>query len=197
MAMAYMAAFATLLAVLRWWLDADPMRSTRLSLWSLLVTVVFAHVIATAWQFPEPWLMMVAACMSVSVQLSSPWVPTYARLRPATEKSDLAEEGNHGCSGYPGWPRGVGGLALRACQRTCQPPHAPLRDRPGSASSAWGSYSSSLALSRQSASGCRRTSPRSSEQTQARSHHGTPGDRVDARTVAAEEFRQPRPSGRR
>ena len=41
--MAYMAAFATLLAVLRWWLDADPLRSTRLSLWSLVVTVVFAH----------------------------------------------------------------------------------------------------------------------------------------------------------
>jgi len=82
MAMAYMAAFATLLAVLRWWLDADPLRGTRLSLWSLLVTVVFAHIIATAWQFPEPWLMMVAGCMSVSVQLSSPWVPTCARLRP-------------------------------------------------------------------------------------------------------------------
>ena len=86
MAMAYMAAFATLLAVLRWWLDADPMRSTRLSLWSLLVTVVFAHFIATAWQFPEPWLMMVAACMSVTVQLSSPWVPIYARLRPQRKK---------------------------------------------------------------------------------------------------------------
>lgn len=82
MAMAYMAAFATLLAVLRWWLDADPLRSTRLSLWSLLVTVVFAYIIATAWQFPKPWLMMVAGCISVSVQLSSPWVPTYARLRP-------------------------------------------------------------------------------------------------------------------
>ena len=30
--------------------------------------------------------MMVAACMSVSVQLSSPWVPTYARLRPQRKK---------------------------------------------------------------------------------------------------------------
>ncbi len=85
-AMAYMAVFATLLAVLRWWLDADPMRNTRLSLRSLLVTVIFAHAIATVWQFPEPWLMMVAACMSVSVQLSSPWVPTYARLRPQRKK---------------------------------------------------------------------------------------------------------------
>ena len=84
--MAYMAVFATLLAVLRWWLDADPLRSTRLSLWSLLATVVVAHIVATAWQFPEPWLMMVAACMSVSVQLSSPWVPIHARLRPQRKK---------------------------------------------------------------------------------------------------------------
>jgi hypothetical protein len=81
-AMAFVAAFATLLAVLRWWLDADPLRGARLSLWSLLVTVVIAHVVASAWQFPEPWLMMIAACMSVTVQLSSPWVPVYARLRP-------------------------------------------------------------------------------------------------------------------
>jgi hypothetical protein len=86
MAMAYIAAFATLLAVLRWWLDADPMRSTRLSLWSLLVTVGIAHFIAMVWQFPEPWLMMVAACMSVSVQLSSPWVPIYSRLHPQRKK---------------------------------------------------------------------------------------------------------------
>ena len=86
MAMAYMAAFATLLAVLRWWLYADPMRSTRLSLASVLVTVVIAHIIAAAWQFPEPWLMMVAACMSVTVQLSSPWVPIYARLHSQRKK---------------------------------------------------------------------------------------------------------------
>jgi hypothetical protein len=87
MALAYMAAFATLLAVVRWWLAANPMRSTRLSIWSLVVTVIFAHIVATVWQFPEPWLMMVAACMSVSVQLSSPWVPTYARLRPQRKKT--------------------------------------------------------------------------------------------------------------
>jgi hypothetical protein len=86
MVMAYVAAFATLLALLRWWLNADPMRGTRLSLWSLLITVFFAHMIATAWQFPEPWLSMVAACMSVAVQISSPWVPLHARLRPQRKK---------------------------------------------------------------------------------------------------------------
>jgi hypothetical protein len=85
-AMAYMAVFATLLGLLRWWLDADPMRNTRLSIWSLVVTVVIACCIAGAWHFPEPWLMMVAACMSVSVQLASPWVPLYARLHPQRKK---------------------------------------------------------------------------------------------------------------
>jgi hypothetical protein len=42
--------------------------------------------VASILQFPEPWLMMVAGCMSVSVQLASPWVPTHARLRPQRKK---------------------------------------------------------------------------------------------------------------
>jgi hypothetical protein len=85
-AMAYMAAFATLLAVLRWWVNADPLRNVRLGLWSVAAAVAFAYFVELLWQFPEPWLMMVAACMSVSVQLSSPWVPTHARLRPQRKR---------------------------------------------------------------------------------------------------------------
>ena len=84
--MAHMAAFAALLALVRWWRQSDPLRSARLSLVSLIVTVVAAHIVASVLQFPEPWLMMVAGCMSVAVQLASPWVPTYARLRPQRKK---------------------------------------------------------------------------------------------------------------
>jgi hypothetical protein len=84
--MAYMAVFATLLALVRWWRQSDPLRATRLSLASLIVTAIGAHIAALAWQFPEPWLMMVAGSMSVSVQLASPWVPMYARLRPQRKK---------------------------------------------------------------------------------------------------------------
>ena len=75
--MAYMAVFATLLAVLRWWVDADPLRHAA----EPLVAPGdrgFVHLVAALWHFPEPWLAMVAACMSVSVQLASPWVPGYA-----------------------------------------------------------------------------------------------------------------------
>ena len=48
--------------------------------------MVVAYIIASACRFPQPWLPMVAACMSVSVQLSSPWVPIFARLRPQRKK---------------------------------------------------------------------------------------------------------------
>jgi hypothetical protein len=82
MAMAFMAVFASLMAVMRWWLAADPMRRNRLSLWSVLAAAVLGWLVALVWQFPQPWLIMVAACISVSVQLSSPWTPYYARLRP-------------------------------------------------------------------------------------------------------------------
>jgi hypothetical protein len=84
--MAYMAAFAALFALVRWWRQSDPMRSTRLNLGWLVVSVIAAHIVASILQFPEPWLMMVAGCMSVAVQLSSPWVPSHARLRPQRKK---------------------------------------------------------------------------------------------------------------
>jgi len=81
LAMAYMASFGTLMLVLRWWRQADPLRSVRLSLWSLLVTVIVAAVVAGLWHFPQPWLVMVAATISVAVQLASPWQHPRARLQ--------------------------------------------------------------------------------------------------------------------
>jgi hypothetical protein len=71
---AYLACFATLFLVLRWWRQADPLRAARLSLWSTLICTLMAGVVASAWHFPQPWLVMVAAMMSVSIQLASPRV---------------------------------------------------------------------------------------------------------------------------
>jgi serine/threonine protein kinase len=79
--LAYMACFATLLAVIRWWRQADPLRSTRMSLWSMGFCALVAWIVAAVWLFPQPWLMMVACAMSVAVQLASPWV--HPRLRRA------------------------------------------------------------------------------------------------------------------
>jgi eukaryotic-like serine/threonine-protein kinase len=70
--MAYMACFGTLLFVMRWWLQADPLRRTRLSVLTVLLSIVIAAIVAQLWQFPQPWLPMVAGAMSVAVQLASP-----------------------------------------------------------------------------------------------------------------------------
>lgn len=79
--LAYVACFGTLFLLVRWWLQTDPLRSTRLSLSKLIMSVLVAGVVAWAWQFPQPWLPMVACVISVSVQLSSPWMPTGRRWR--------------------------------------------------------------------------------------------------------------------
>ena len=71
--MAYVASFGTLFLLVRWWLQSDPLRAARLSLLKLVFSIVVAGVVAWAWQFPQPWLPMVAGAISVSVQLASPW----------------------------------------------------------------------------------------------------------------------------
>jgi len=74
-AMAYLAYFGFLLLILRWWRQADPARSARLSLWTTGSCVFWAWLLSQFWQFPQPWGLMLAAVISVSVQLSSPWAP--------------------------------------------------------------------------------------------------------------------------
>ncbi len=75
MLLAHMAVFGTLFFVIRWWLQASPPRTTRLSLWFMFVSIVTAAAVAAVWHFPQPWLVTVACAMSVAVQLASPWVP--------------------------------------------------------------------------------------------------------------------------
>ena len=72
--LAFLAVFGTLLALVRWWRHTDPLRATRLSLWSMFIASALAGVIAWAWHFPQPWLIMVACTISAAVQISSPWV---------------------------------------------------------------------------------------------------------------------------
>jgi len=79
--LSHLAVFGTLMLLLRWWRQADPLRSSRLSLRSLVLCGVVAGVVAAGWHFPQPWLPMVAATMSVAVQLSSPWVAPPERRR--------------------------------------------------------------------------------------------------------------------
>jgi len=77
---AFLAYFGSLFFVVGWWKQADPMRRTRLSIWSTVVAVFVAWAITCVWPFPQPWGLMVAAIMAMSVQLVSPFVPPDKRV---------------------------------------------------------------------------------------------------------------------
>jgi hypothetical protein len=76
---AFLASFGTLFLFIRFWRLADPMRRHRLRLWPILLHVGAGFVVSAFWEFPQPWLPMVAGAISASVQLSSPWVPRQRR----------------------------------------------------------------------------------------------------------------------
>jgi hypothetical protein len=77
---AYLVYFGGLFTVLRWWRQMDPLRKTRFSLLGTTVCVLWAWVMHMLFRFPQPWGFVVAAAISVAVQLSAPWV------RPGTEQ---------------------------------------------------------------------------------------------------------------
>ncbi len=79
----FVAYFAFLLPVLRWWRQADPLRGSRFSLWWTIVCVGWALLLSMAWPFPQPWGMMAAAAIAVSVQLAAPWVDPRRRFSAA------------------------------------------------------------------------------------------------------------------
>ena len=67
---AFLANFATLFVILRWWRQVDPLRRTRFSLFATIACVLVAMLIP--WQIP--WGFLLAATISVSIQLSAPWM---------------------------------------------------------------------------------------------------------------------------
>ncbi len=70
---AWMLHFAILMAVVRWWRLTDPMRSRRLSLWSVAVVVVADWLIQQLIPIPQPWGMLVAGTAVIAVQIAATW----------------------------------------------------------------------------------------------------------------------------
>ncbi|HEV3137651.1 MAG TPA: serine/threonine-protein kinase [Pirellulales bacterium] len=85
--LAHLAYFGALFGVISWWRQANPLRRTRLSVWCTVGCVFWAWMIDLVWSFPQPWGLMVAAIISISVQLVSPFVPEHERLaKPAGQE---------------------------------------------------------------------------------------------------------------
>jgi hypothetical protein len=66
--------FGGLFVALRWWRQADPLRSARVSAWAVAVAAVWAWALHLFWTFPQPLGLMLAAVIALGVQLSAPWI---------------------------------------------------------------------------------------------------------------------------
>jgi hypothetical protein len=83
----YVAYFAFLFLVPRWWRQTDFTRTSRLSAWSVVTCIGWAWFLQLFWSFPQPLGMMAAGIIAVSTQLASPWMPP-SRRRALSEAPD-------------------------------------------------------------------------------------------------------------
>lgn len=81
----YVAYFAFLFVVMRWWRLAEWTRPSRVSLWSIAFAGFIGWGLTFFWWFPQPTGMLLAAAIAFTVQLSSPW------LSPS-ERRELAQK---------------------------------------------------------------------------------------------------------
>ncbi|MGB7343723.1 MAG: serine/threonine-protein kinase [Pirellulaceae bacterium] len=86
-ASALMAHFALLFVAVRWWKPVDPLRRTRLSLWSVAVTVVTAWAVHQVLPIPQPYGMLIAGGIAIAIQMSAPWVDPRSVKRSQTMPS--------------------------------------------------------------------------------------------------------------
>ena len=82
--------FAAQFLILRWWRQADALRPARLSLWDSGVCVLVAFIGAQFLPVALPWGPMLAASISLTVQLASPWVSSAERVRMRDEATAAA-----------------------------------------------------------------------------------------------------------
>ena len=59
----------------------DPLRATRLSIWTTGVCVLWAAVLEMFWHFPQPWGLMMVASISIAAQLAAPWLSQAERAK--------------------------------------------------------------------------------------------------------------------
>ena len=86
---AFLVYFAGLFVILRWWIQADPLRESRVSLWATGACVLWAWLIHIFWPFPQPWGFMLAATISIAVQLSAPWVSVRERAQIRDQAAEV------------------------------------------------------------------------------------------------------------
>ena len=71
---AYLIYFTALMGILRWWLQVDPLRTTRLSILNASLVLVWAVVFSFLLELPVLANCITAVVISLAIQLAAPWV---------------------------------------------------------------------------------------------------------------------------
>ncbi|RMF45292.1 MAG: serine/threonine protein kinase [Planctomycetota bacterium] len=87
---AYLTFFPLMMGLIGWWKQADPLRRTRLSFWTVLWSAIAAGLVHLIVPFPHPWGSLIAAGASIAVQLSTPWINPNERLKQAPPVAEMA-----------------------------------------------------------------------------------------------------------
>ena len=77
--LSYLGYFAGLFLVLRFWKGADPVRTTRLSLWRTAAAVFWALLLYMFISFP--YGPLITGMIAIAVQLSAPWINSSEQTR--------------------------------------------------------------------------------------------------------------------
>jgi hypothetical protein len=86
---AFLVYFAAVFFTIGWWKQADPLRSSRLKIAPILLTMLAAWLWWLLISFPQPWAFMLVAAMSISTQLSAPWLSPAARAAAVNRRQQL------------------------------------------------------------------------------------------------------------
>jgi hypothetical protein len=76
---AYLTYFGAVFLTVGWWKQVDPLRSSRLRIAPILITILAAWIWHFVCPFPQPWGFMTVAAISIATQLSAPWLSTHDR----------------------------------------------------------------------------------------------------------------------
>lgn len=83
---AYLAHFALLMGLLRWWRQSDPLRTTRFSIFTVIGALVGELIVNAIFHLPQPWGIFIAVGSSIALQLASPTMS----LEPEIENPNIA-----------------------------------------------------------------------------------------------------------
>jgi hypothetical protein len=93
---AFLAYFGSVFLTIGWWKQTDPLRTSRLKIGPILVVVLAAWAWWLLWGFPQPWGFMLVAAISITTQLSAPWLSPQERTLALGKKNATRPIGERG-----------------------------------------------------------------------------------------------------